>query len=481
MMETSRIDIDRMQVAGQDELTFVNSFFILLRTAQMVDADNATYVTQSSRFYVNFRKLVEEHGKVSVKIIEGRIVVGDRLVRLDSDGMVRAREIIDSWRMIGIGGIILDDFLDNRQIDKFIYLIANIGRTDIDLETISNKLAHLGIEGITLLGIEDHEEKPILPEEKRLMMRRAARATFFRAITIVEDVMVQAAHDKEIDTSKTKRVVHSLIDHISEDENTLIELTNIRDFDEYTYAHCANVCVYSLTIGIKIGLDRKRLSQLGFAALFHDIGKIRLPEDLIRKPDAYDENDWMQMIKHPILGAKTILRNFKLDAHTARAALVAFEHHINIDYTGYPSLKKKRMTNLFSRIVTIADAFDALTSGRVYIKKKIQPDEVLRKMMYQMNVKFDSFLLKLFINTVGIYPPGTLVLLSSRELAVVSRNNAGNLSRPLVRVIGNQDGTFEKFIETDLSLPENQNKQIIKIIDPEKYNVDIKSIILRDT
>jgi HD-GYP domain-containing protein (c-di-GMP phosphodiesterase class II) len=293
--------------------------------------------------------------------------------------------------------------------------------------------------------------------------------------------MMCAVQEKEMDISRTKRIVHSLIDRVSEDESSLIELTNIRDFDQYTYAHSVNVCVYALTLGVKLGLDRKRLSQLGFAVLFHDVGKVRLPEDLIRKPDAFDENDWIQMQQHPQLGAKTILRNMKFDEYSARAARVAFEHHINSDFTGYPMLKRKKMINLYSKIAEIADTFDAMSSGRVYIKNEIPPDEVLRKMMYQMTVKFDPFLMKLFVNIIGIYPPGTLVMLSSDELAVVSKTNQNNLSRPVVRIVGNRAGSFSQFIEADLSMPPNDLKEVIRIIDPKKYNIDVKNIILSDS
>ncbi len=469
-----------LEKAGIDEQIFVSSLFILFKTAQLVDCNNAAYISQSSRFYIRFRKLADEMGKVSIKVIEGRIFVGEKLVKFDSDGLVRAQEIMDRWRLLGIGGIILEDSLDNRQIDKFVYLTAGVNERDDNHEAIARELAGLGIDGITLLGIEKPKSRRLLPDDKRLLMRRSARVTFFRAITVVEDAMIHAARNENINLSKTKRVIHALIDRVSEDESSLIELTNIRDFDEYTYAHCANVCVYSLTMGVRLGLDRKRLSQLGFAALFHDIGKVKLPEDLIRKPDAFNENDWMQMQRHPLLGAKTILRNLKLDMHTARAALVAFEHHINSDYTGYPMLKNKQPTNLFSRIVSIADSFDALSSGRIYMKKRITPEEVMRKMMYQMTVKFDAFLLKLFINIIGIYPPGTMLLLSSDELAIVAQTNPGSLSRPIVKIIGNKDGSYDKYVEADLSSPDNADKNIVRIIDPDKYDIDIKSIILAD-
>ncbi|MCH9025405.1 MAG: ParB/RepB/Spo0J family partition protein, partial [candidate division Zixibacteria bacterium] len=259
------------------------------------------------------------------------------------------------------------------------------------------------------------------------------------------------------------------------------ELAAIKDYDDYTYAHSTNVCIYSLTLGVRLKMDRARLSQLGFAALFHDVGKVKLPSDLIKKPEAYDENDWLQMQQHPLLGAKTILRNMKLDLHTARGARGAFEHHINQDFTGYPQLKyKKRATNLFSKIIAIADSFDALTSGRIYVKKPIPPDEVLKKMHYQMAVKYDPFLLKIFTNIVGIYPAGSLVLLSTEELALILTNNKDNPAKPCVKLLGDKEKLFEEPVWADLSLPEHAERNIVRMVDPARYGLQVKDFILGD-
>ncbi len=471
----------QLEIAGRDEHALVNLLFILLKTARFVDANNSTYLTQSSKFYVVFRRLVDKYGKISIKILDGRVFVRDKIIKFNSDGLVNATAILDNWRQIGVGGITLDDSLDNRQLDKFIYLVAKGSGNTADRESVIARLSDLGIEGISLLGIEQKTEKKLLSEEKRKLIRRTARVTFFKSISVVQDAMVCAAQDKEIDITKARRVVHSMIDQISGNESYMLQLTSIRDFDDHTYAHSSNVCVYSLTMGVRLGFDKLRLSQLGMAALFHDIGKVRLPGDLIRKPDAFNENDWIQMQRHPELGVKTILRNLKFDDYSARAARVAFEHHINDDFTGYPVLREKVPTNLFSKIIAISDTFDALTSGRVYIKKAIPTDEVLRKMMYQMTVKFDAFLLKMFVNIIGIYPAGTLVLLSTEELAMVTQNNQDNLSRPHVKIIGDRSGPKKEFIAIDLSQAEHAGIGIQKIIDPGKHNIDLKTILQMDS
>ncbi len=471
----------RLSLAGYEEHCFINQFFALFRIARVYEPNNDAYLGQSSRFYDQFRRLVDRSSEISIKLIDGRVMINGHLIKFDNDGLVGATYVIDSWRILGIGGVVMTSSLDNRQIDKFIYLVAKLNVHEEGREAVAQRLAELGITGISLLAVEENKDnKPEIPDDERKRMRQSARITFFRSISTVQEVMSQAKESREMDISKARRVVHSLIDLLAFDESYLLQLTALRDFDEYTFAHSTNICIYALTMGIRLGLDRQRLSHLGFAALFHDLGKIKLPGDLIRKPDTFDENDWIQMQRHPELGVKTIFRNMELNSFTARAAVTAYQHHINEDFTGYPMLRKKHSTNLFSKIVSIADTFDALSSGRVYMKKLIPHDEILRKMMYQMSGKFDPFLLKMFVNIIGMYPPGSLVLLSTNELALVAHNNQHNISRPKVRLIGDSTGPFSQFTDIDLSEPLQEYRKIERMVDPKRYNIDAKAIILID-
>jgi HD-GYP domain-containing protein (c-di-GMP phosphodiesterase class II) len=186
------------------------------------------------------------------------------------------------------------------------------------------------------------------------------------------------------------------------------------------------------------------------------------------------------MHKHPLLGAMTVAHSMRLDKAMARAMVVAFEHHINPDHTGYPALPDPRATNLYSRIVSIADSFDALSSGRVYIKDPISPDEVLRKLMYQMNDKFDPLLLKIFISVIGIFPIGSFVHLSTGHFGIITRTNNQNLYRPEVRIIADKSGELAEPYYLNLGQPEHQNIGILRIVDPEKYSIDLARYILND-
>ncbi len=481
-MTTALKDSLGLVIGGKIEEKLLTSFFVLYKNARIIEENNATFQKQADGFLNQLTSYSDDASWIELKTVNGRYFLNEKLVRFDDRGMSGAHGVVSEWRTFGVGGITFDPTITLEELTKFIKFISGIrpGRQDFDAVALSLKKESLS--KVKLLSAREVQAtQPASNTEVRRQFRAAARTTFFKAMSVVEEVMSLTQQDQKINVSKTKRVVHTLIDHITRDESSLIELSAIKNFDDYTYAHSTNVCIYALTLGVRLGFDRARLSQLGFTALFHDVGKVKLPRDLIRKPDAFDENDWIQMQLHPILGAKTILRNLRFDAHSARAARGAFEHHINADFTGYPVLRyKKRKPNLFSRIISVVDTFDALTSGRVYLKEPIAPDEVLRKMHFQMKIKFDPFLLGLFNDIIGIYPAGSVVLLSTDELALVLTNNEQVKDRPFIKIVGNRSGLLEIPEWVDLSQDEQSHRKIVRRVEPERYGLDPKEFILRD-
>lgn len=481
MNNTTPEQVNRLLASKQEEQLLL-SFLVLYKTSRLVDKHNATFIKQAEQFYKHLKEYLRTNGELTLKLISGRFFINEKMVRFDDKGLSGADSVRTEWNLLGIGGVLFEAEISLPEMEQFFGYLAHVKPQSDNIQVLSEKIKNQRMNHVLVLSQQIvNESNTMITEELRKEFRNNARKTFFRAMSVVQEVVVNTQKDKDINISKTKRVVHSLIDHITRDESSLIELAAIKDFDDYTYAHSTNVAVYSLTMGVRLGLDRGRLSQLGFTALFHDIGKVKLPTDLITKPDAYDENDWIQMQMHPHLGAKTILRNLKFDTHTARAARGAFEHHINKDFTGYPMLRyKKRPHNLYSQIISIVDTFDALTSGRVYLKKLIEPEDVLKKMQYQMKVKFDSFLLKIFNDIIGVYPAGTLVLLTTDEIALVLTNNDTDKSKPYVKIVGDKQGLLDKPLWVDLTLEENSHRKIVRKVYPERYGLDVKDFILED-
>ena len=472
----------RPVLAGRDEEKLMYAFFAIYKTARIYEQNNAVFQNQLDSFFTQFGKLARETGDISIRIVADRYHINEKMVLFEDSEPSGAVETATEWKMLGIGGVRFGRKITREELGKFFVSVSSVKPTPGNLKLFSASLNSLGRDMIQLLSNKEvGHQVSLSAEEKRRLNTNMARRTFFQAVSVVQEAVVNTMLDRDINISKTKRVVHTLIDHITRDESPLLALASIKDFDDYTYAHSANVSVYALTLGVRIGLDRGRLSQLGFAALFHDIGKVKLPRDLITKPEAYDDNDWIQIQLHPLLGAKTILRNMRLDVHTARAARGAFEHHINSDITGYPTLHyHRRRPNLLSKIITIVDAFDSLISGRLYLKKSVPAEEAFKKMRYQMQIKFDPFLLKLFNDVIGIYPVGSLVLLTTNEIAMVLSNNDSDKARPCVSIVGNRAGILENQHWSDLSQQEHAHRSIMRAVDPARYGIDTKEFILRD-
>ena len=468
--------------ADENERKLVSLFFAIYKNIRIVGSDHPTFHDQCRKFVELVNETAGSVGEIAIKIIDEHLFMNEKMVRQERLGQAVARDIIEEWRGLGIGGVRTRVGASSDELVRFLSRVTTFtkdslapGQTALDIEIPSG-------DKVELLAWHQSElDDPENEQEHRQQLRVAARRTFFRAIAAMEDVVVCATKSREMNITQIRRVVHSLADLIEQDFSSLIELTAIRDFDDYTYAHSTNVCVYALALGVTLGIDRPRLSQLGYAALFHDIGKVKLSQDLIRKPDAFDEDDWEQIQLHPVLGAKTILRSLKLDTHSVRAARSAFEHHINLNFTGYPQLKyRKNQPMFFSRIISIADTFDAMTSGRVYMKKTIAPDGVLKKMRHQMQPKFDPFLLNVFHDVIGAYPPGTLVLLTTDEIALVLTNNDDCGECPSVQIVGNREGLFAEPKWADLRLAENEQRRIVRRIEPEQYGLDLRRFILSD-
>lgn len=311
--------------------------------------------------------------------------------------------MIDEMKRRGIGAIEFAAGCDRPQLDAFAFAFNAVqARKGEGVERLKQLLSSAGACAVTVQKIAATvEEKPALAGGDGVS---AAKKTFTRALYVVEDIMTQTRAGQPIDFIQAKRVVHGLVDRVVEDQQALFELTALRDYDEYTYAHCVNVCVYSIAVGVRLGLERAQLAELGFGALFHDIGKVKLPRSLIDKPDEYDEAEWEMMRRHPMMGARELIcMRRPYDRALARAVSMAFEHHLKADGTGYPTLRRPRRQEIFSRICALADSFDAMTSGRVYTRKPLAPDEALRRLAEDADRAYDPALLLLFIDVVGVF------------------------------------------------------------------------------
>jgi HD-GYP domain-containing protein (c-di-GMP phosphodiesterase class II) len=265
----------------------------------------------------------------------------------------------------------------------------------------------------------------------------------------------------------------------------MITMTTLRDFDEYTFTHCVNVTIFSIIIGQRLGLTKLHLYELGLGALFHDLGKSRIDHEIINKPGGLTDEEWFELQQHPTEGLLALFGLHGFPDVPYRQMLMAYEHHMKIDLTGYPKNRRDRDPTLFSRIVAVADAFDAGTSVRSYQYEPWPPDAVLKEMRDNPRRGFDPILVKALINATGVYPIGTLAILDTHEMAVVCGVNEDpdKLHQPVVKVISDELGTPKSEpLTLDLSEVDPATgkpvRTIIKTTDPQKYGIQVSDYLI---
>ncbi len=458
----------------------VVQLYASIKTAQIYEQNNEMFVNQSERLFDLVSEIVQKEGEIVLVNKGGYLFLNELRLKFDFGNYAGSKFIMEIFEKFDLGKISIEEGVKSGELDRFIYGFVHLNPEEEELFSLLEENIHQ--QGISHIKVEKRPPFKKQAHEKSLLEnRKLAKKTFFNAVTVVREVMSSLEARKTVNIIRVKRVVQSLVDLIIEDEATFLELTALKDFDEYTYIHSANVCVLSVMCGVRLGFEKNKLSELGFAALFHDLGKVRLPCELINKPDRFNDSDWVQIRRHPVLGVKTILSSRRLDHYSMRAIMVAFEHHLNLDLSGYPRISNKRNLNLFSRIVSIADAYDAMTSGRVYVKEPYSPDKALKRMFYRSGVFYDPLLLKVFINVVGIYPVGTLVILDTLEIGVVSGINSEDLARPKVKIIADSYGEKEEKPIVDLrkfdEVKNDYQRTIVQTLDPQKCKIDISKYL----
>ncbi len=289
------------------------------------------------------------------------------------------------------------------------------------------RLQALGLPGVYVQ--RDGIETPDLPEPISTATRQAAIQNIR---SVFQEVRLgQTFSMKSIHTS-----VNAILNEIAANPNVLVGLTDVRAYDSYTFGHCINVCVLSVMMGTRLGLHELDLRQLAIGAILHDLGKIAIPEHILKKPRALDDSEMQEMQNHSNYGWQVLRQHPELSLTSAH---VAYQHHERPNGQGYPRGLKADEIMLNARICGIADAYDAMTSERIY-KPAMKPKEALDVIKNLRGVQFDASLVDVFVQCVAPYPVGCLVQLNQGELAVVVDTNHEHREEPLVMVLFDKVG-----------------------------------------
>ena len=315
-------------------------------------------------------------------------------------------------------------------------------------------------------------------------VQAAAKQTYTHSVAISKEVINSVRMGRAPSLKRLKRAVQRIVDQVLTEETSLIGLTTLREYDEYTYTHSVNVCIFSVALGKRLGMTKGQLYELGLAALLHDIGKSRVSAELLQKSGGLSEADWRQLMNHPWLGVLTLFQMRSQQELPYRSMVVAHEHHMRCDLSGYPHPLRPRALTMMSRIVAVADGYDAATTRRAYQTVPYPPSAVLQEMRDNPRRGMDPVVVKAFINLLGIYPVGTLVVLDTFELAVVRSANPNPefLSRPIISIVSDAQGHLldpPEIVDMSIRRPDGHfARTIIKTADPERYGVRVSDYLL---
>ena len=456
----------------------ITAFYAASQALKLYPLENATTQKALEELYRVCKRIVDREKQVDLKLVGDFLFLNDARLRLDLSDYLAFSNVAGLLNKHGVGEIEFANAIRKEDLAPLISLLLQDAPPAEPFTRFRERFVQSHAANIRIEASKGSEPEPDLEPDEAA--KQAAKQTYFQSVQVAREVLTDTRLGKAVNLRRVKRAVQGIVDQVLNNETTIVGMTTLRDYDEYTFTHCVNVCIFSVVIGQKLGLSKIQLYELGLGALFHDIGKQRIDPDLVNKTSGLTDDEWRQMQQHTTEGLLSLFSMRGLTEVPYRAMLQAYEHHMKRDLTGYPKNKRPRNPTLFSRIVATADGFDAATSKRSYQSQPWPPDEVLREMRENPNRGYDPLLVKAFINVTGVFPVGTLCILDTGEMAlVVSRNpDPARVHQPVMRLISNALGMMIPEAPTiDLSETDPATgrplRTILKTTDPERYGITV--------
>jgi HD-GYP domain-containing protein (c-di-GMP phosphodiesterase class II) len=326
--------------------------------------------------------------------------------------------------------------MQGRGIESVTFLSPVAGADIADLGAfVAGLSADVPAESTVRLNDSVYSKSDLEADSSSANLRRS----YARSLDVLRSVAGALDTDEPIDLSVASWAVEQLVEQTISQPAASLLLSTMKSHDEYTFFHSVNVCILSISLGRMSGLEGEQLKVLAIGALLHDIGKIRVDSSILQFPGRLDQDQWKQIKLHPQEGAASIMAAAAPGQEIA--ATVAFEHHARFDGSGYPSVtRREHDLHFFSRLVATTDTYDAITTRRSY-RRAETPNRALGVLLKGSATFYDPDFVRAFIELVGIYPPGSLLLLDGGEVAMVTKTvEAGEV--PDLVIVRAPDGTL---------------------------------------
>ncbi|HYE88793.1 MAG TPA: HD domain-containing phosphohydrolase [Vicinamibacterales bacterium] len=448
---------------------FIRRFGAALRGAQLYAPSHPLVLRAFDALYESLTQLLDEQQSVAVGVIGNEVIVGDLpMPRAVAETL---GEMIRRLKSLGIERIAFDRGVTQEEVQTLAVTIAHPERRPghdapgvepADPLGVLNSLTHIRVGRI-------------LSEERREQSAAdvaTIRRLYSDATNVASSVWESAKNEGTPDPKAARALVDGLAQAVSANRTALIALTALKNYDNYTFTHMVNVSILTMSQARALGIDGSQLRELGLAALMHDIGKVRTPTEILNKPDKLDDDEFAIMRMHVVDGAEILRRTPEMPTI---APIIAFEHHLRLDGTGYPFGVRRGSLNLGTMLCSIADVYDAMRSQRAY-QQAFPSERILAVMKRNDGQQFDQHLLRRFTQLLGIYPPGNLVRLDDGAIGVVVAVHAPDPFKPRVKMLRAPSGdAIDVPYEVNLweaAAHSPGPKSVTTPLDPAEYGID---------
>ena len=373
-----------------------------------------------------------------------------------------------------LAGLLRD--IRDRKIEKITFgRGVEISEVRALMDELADRISRTGVgDRLTARGIRRIQVGKVAIEEEddSEVGLAAAKEVYSKAVTGAETIWGAVKAGEQPDPADARGIIDSLSRLVYQDRTSLLALTALKRYDNYTFTHMVNVAALSMAMARSLDLEGPMLREFGFAALMHDIGKVKTPLEILNKPDKLTTEEFTIMKLHVVEGAHILRRTPETPA---LAPVVAFEHHLKQDLSGYPENIGSRKLNLCTMVVSVVDVFDALRSNRAY-RAGMATDRIRHIMAQQDGTAFDRALLRRFVNLMGLFPVGTLVRLNTEEVGVVTQTHPEDPFRPQVKLILDRKGApYETPLLTNTWDRDDRGefpRDVIEAVDGQQVGID---------
>ena len=447
---------------------FVRRLAAALRAGQLYAPSHPLVQRAFDSLNEALQQMLTDQQTIAIGIIGQEIIVGDVPLPRAAESM---GEMIRRLKSLGIERIAFDRGVTLDEVQTLALTIAHPerrpGQSAPGIEPADPFGAFNSLPHIRVGRIQTEEKKETSAADIETIRRLYSDAT-----NVAGSVWELAKTEGTPDPKAARALVDSLAQAVSANRTALIALTALKNYDNYTFTHMVNVSILTMSQARALGIEGTTLRELGLAALMHDIGKVRTPTEILNKPEKLTDSEFTVMRMHVIDGAEILRRTPEMPA---MAPIIAFEHHLRLDGTGYPFGVSRTGLNVGTMLCSIADVYDAMRSQRAY-QQAFPSDRILEVMKRNDGHQFDQNLVRRFTQLLGIYPPGNLVRLDDGAMAVVIAVHAPEPFRPRVKVIAAPGGE-SLAIPYEVNLWEvpddSQGPKAVKApLDPAEHGVD---------